>query len=237
MKQPGDLSDELLKLGLSMPKSESLDDLYDARTGRVTTSGTHYQLHGSTNDPLVILLHGIGDFSYRFQAMVSALIAAHNQVLTFDFYGRGRSSPAPTSSRILHSQPKPIKTPASSSHGYHSQSNHKEHGSYKEYGYRMHLEQLEELLIELNFVEATTGELNSDIAFCKASAGKRHTIIAHSMGAIVAAMYAAMNPDRVSGKGVLVSERSIATCSRVLGVVSRVLGLHGIFCKNSRGRK
>lgn len=56
---------------------------------------THYRLDGAAEHPLVILLNGINDFSFRYDLLAPALIAAGKRVLRFDAYGRGWSGTPP----------------------------------------------------------------------------------------------------------------------------------------------
>eukprot|EP00405_Crypthecodinium_cohnii_P015147 CAMPEP_0206444578 /NCGR_PEP_ID=MMETSP0324_2-20121206/14993_1 /ASSEMBLY_ACC=CAM_ASM_000836 /TAXON_ID=2866 /ORGANISM="Crypthecodinium cohnii, Strain Seligo" /LENGTH=323 /DNA_ID=CAMNT_0053912623 /DNA_START=101 /DNA_END=1072 /DNA_ORIENTATION=+ len=54
-------------------------------------AATHYQLEGDERWPLVVLIHGIADFSYRFDSLSAALRQSNLRVLRFDAYGRGWS--------------------------------------------------------------------------------------------------------------------------------------------------
>ena len=52
---------------------------------------THYQLSGPTSGPLVVLVHGFSVPKFLWQPSIQDLVAAGQQVLAFDLYGRGLS--------------------------------------------------------------------------------------------------------------------------------------------------
>ena len=53
---------------------------------------THYHLEGpSYAKELVVMIHGVGDYSYRFELMANAMNQAGYRTLRFDFFGRGFS--------------------------------------------------------------------------------------------------------------------------------------------------
>jgi hypothetical protein len=53
---------------------------------------THYHLEGpSYAKELVVFIHGVGDYGYRFECMANAMNAAGYRTLRFDIFGRGFS--------------------------------------------------------------------------------------------------------------------------------------------------
>eukprot|EP00440_Ansanella_granifera_P011751 gb/GFBE01012764.1/.p1 GENE.gb/GFBE01012764.1/~~gb/GFBE01012764.1/.p1 ORF type:complete len:302 (+),score=56.85 gb/GFBE01012764.1/:1-906(+) len=56
---------------------------------------THYRLEGPADGRLVVLIHGINDFSFRFDMLAPALAGASFRVLRYDAYGRGWSGTPP----------------------------------------------------------------------------------------------------------------------------------------------
>ena len=113
--------------------------------GLISGSGTHYQLDGPETGALTVLISGLGDFSYRWERMAPALIAAGRRVLRYDQFGKGWSK-APLGFR---------------------------------YDANAHDAQLHTLLEEIGL-------------------GQRPiTLVAHSMGGIIAATYATRRPERV----------------------------------------
>mmetsp|Transcript_16153 Transcript_16153/g.20919 ORF Transcript_16153/g.20919 Transcript_16153/m.20919 type:complete len:334 (+) Transcript_16153:69-1070(+) len=61
--------------------------------GQTSKSGTHYKLSGEPSQPLVLLVHGVGGFSFVFEPLEAALNAAGFRTLRYDLIGRGWSSP------------------------------------------------------------------------------------------------------------------------------------------------
>lgn len=52
---------------------------------------THYQWHGPTHGPVIVMIHGLVTPSWVFDALVPGLIKMGFRVLTYDLYGRGFS--------------------------------------------------------------------------------------------------------------------------------------------------
>ena len=53
---------------------------------------THYHLEGpSYAKELVVFIHGVGDYGYRFECMANAMNQAGCRTLRFDIFGRGFS--------------------------------------------------------------------------------------------------------------------------------------------------
>ena len=65
---------------------------------RVVKYGTSYtvhnQDHGASEKGTVVLIHGIGDWSFRFACLVESLKNTGFQVVTYDMLGRGYSPTA-----------------------------------------------------------------------------------------------------------------------------------------------
>eukprot|EP01044_Picomonas_judraskeda_P007814 COSAG03_NODE_860_length_5596_cov_16.024195_5_plen_153_part_00 len=61
---------------------------------------THYHLEGPDYaTELVVFIHGVGDYGYRFEPMANAMNQAGYRTLRFDFFGRGFSE-SPTDCRF-----------------------------------------------------------------------------------------------------------------------------------------
>jgi pimeloyl-ACP methyl ester carboxylesterase len=78
-------------VGLDLPPSVQGAHELGPAPGKISANGTHYRLEGPEGGKFVLLLHGIGDFSFRFSLLFSALVNAGFRVLTIDFFGRGWS--------------------------------------------------------------------------------------------------------------------------------------------------
>lgn len=75
-----------------------------------TTHGiTHYQLEGKNDTPLVILQHGIGSDSRRYDQIVQDLHTIGFRTLRYDFYDRGYSETDPTLYPVTRVGVHPIK--------------------------------------------------------------------------------------------------------------------------------
>ena len=60
--------------------------------GTQTRGGTHYRdLGRDTTEGLIVLIHGIGDFSFRYALLAPALVKLGYRVAVLDFIGRGWS--------------------------------------------------------------------------------------------------------------------------------------------------
>eukprot|EP01043_Picozoa_sp_COSAG02_P059301 COSAG02_NODE_7532_length_2971_cov_1.966574_3_plen_208_part_00 len=60
--------------------------------GRQIYGKTHYHLEGpSYAQELVVFIHGVGDYGYRFEPMANAMNQAGYRTLRFDIFGRGFS--------------------------------------------------------------------------------------------------------------------------------------------------
>jgi len=77
----------LLPTGLTLPPDGDLGP----RPGELSKAGVHYILEGPSDGPLVLCIHGITDFSFRFTLMAAALVKAGHRVLRLDMPGRGWS--------------------------------------------------------------------------------------------------------------------------------------------------
>ena len=82
-----ELGGRVLPSGLTLPPGGALGP----PPGTVSKAGVHYILEGPANGPLVVCIHGIGDFSYKFTLMAAALVASGYRVLRLDMPGRGWS--------------------------------------------------------------------------------------------------------------------------------------------------
>ena len=64
----------------------------NALPGKRLNNGTHYILSGHEEDPLVVMVHGVGSYHMHFDRLAKDLVAANYLVLRYDLIGRGYSS-------------------------------------------------------------------------------------------------------------------------------------------------
>ena len=85
----------ILYLILDVEKLELTDEARENAAGNfIELSGglVHYQLEGSADSPLIVLVHGFSVPAYVWDPTYLALKEAGYQVLRFDLYGRGYSA-------------------------------------------------------------------------------------------------------------------------------------------------
>jgi pimeloyl-ACP methyl ester carboxylesterase len=138
------------------------------------SNGTHYVLQGPDDGALVVMVSGIGDFSYRWERMATALVSAGRRVLRYDHYGKGWSQKPPSNHRYdsLVECAHPGQIAAGRGEGLL-------HSLLRRFDADSQDRQLHGLLEELGLASTML------------------TLIGHSMGGIVATVYARKHPAHV----------------------------------------
>jgi pimeloyl-ACP methyl ester carboxylesterase len=134
--------------------------------------GTHYSLsslYHHDDEPIVVCVHGIGSNLFHYESLTSVLISKGFTVLSYDLIGRGHSK---------------LLTDINDDIVVDGTNNNKTDNYESAYTANSHIKQLKELITFLFYNNDNNNNNN----------GKKYHLIGHSMGGILAALYANSYP-------------------------------------------